>query len=76
MTGEFANALICRLSAAAVDVPHPQLAALAAIAMIERFNYYVVSRRLEAERDDVLDTLTSILHVGLFGGKRQRTRSR
>lgn len=76
VTGEFANALIGRLSAAAVDVPHPQLAALAAIAMIERFNYYVVSRRLEAERDDVLDTLTSILHVGLFGGKRQRTRSR
>ena len=44
--------------------------------MIERFNYYFLSRLLEAERDDVLDTLTSILHVGLFGGKRQRTRSR
>lgn len=72
VTGEFASALIGRLSAAAVDVAHPQLAALATIAMIERFNYYVVSRRIEADRDDILDTLATILHAGVFGGKRRR----
>jgi AcrR family transcriptional regulator len=72
VTGEFASALIGRLSAAAVDVAHPQLAALATIAMIERFNYYVVSRRIDADRDDILDTLATILHAGVFGGKRRR----
>lgn len=71
VTGDFATALITRLSAAA-DVAHPQLAALATIAMIERFNYYLASRRFEADRDDVLDTLTSIIHAGVFGGKRRK----
>jgi AcrR family transcriptional regulator len=74
VTGDFATALIGRLSAAAVDVVNPQLAALAAIAMIERFNYYVQSRGVAADRDDILDTLTTILHAGVFGGKRKKTR--
>jgi AcrR family transcriptional regulator len=74
VTGDFAAALITRVSAAAVDVADPQLAALAAVAMIERFNYYVVSRRIEADRDDILDTLTSILHAGVFGGRRRKPR--
>ena len=74
VTGEFASALIQRVSAAAVDVAHPQLAALATIAMIERFNYYVVSRRIDADRDDILDTLTTILHAGVFGGRRKKAR--
>ena len=74
--GEFATAIIGRLSEAAVDVPNRQLAALAFIAMVERFNYYVASRRIAADRDDVLDTLTSILHAGVFGGERRTTRRR
>jgi AcrR family transcriptional regulator len=76
VTGEFASALIARVSAAAVDVANPELAALATIAMIERFNYYVVSRRIEADRDEILDTLTAILHAGVFGGKRRRAGGR
>jgi AcrR family transcriptional regulator len=38
VTGEFASAIIGRLSKAAVDAAHPQLAAMAAIARIERLN--------------------------------------
>ena len=72
VTGEFAGAIIGRLSNAAVDVANPQLAAMAAIAMIERFNYYVQSRDVKAERDEVLDTLTAILHAGVFGGRRRK----
>jgi AcrR family transcriptional regulator len=72
VTGEFAAAIIGRLSAAAVDFANPQLAALAAVAMIERLNYYVVSRRIDADRDEILDTMTIILHAGVFGGKRRR----
>jgi AcrR family transcriptional regulator len=54
---------------AAID---PSVAALAMVAMIERFSYYVVSRRLDVDRDVALDTLASTLHVGVFGGTRRR----
>jgi AcrR family transcriptional regulator len=46
------------------------IAALALVAMIERFNYYVHARRIDADREAMLDTLTSILFVGVFGGPR------
>jgi len=57
----------------------PQVAALAMVAMIERFNYYRLSRELEIDREEMLDTTASIVHVGLFGGTRKsrgRTTSR
>jgi AcrR family transcriptional regulator len=72
VTGEFAAAIIGRLSKAAVDIANPQLAAMAAVAMIERFTYYVQSRGVRADRDDMLDTLTTILHAGVFGGRRRK----
>ena len=49
----------------------PQVAALAMVAMIERFNYYLLSRQLKIDRDEMLDTSASIIHVGLFGGTRK-----
>jgi AcrR family transcriptional regulator len=48
----------------------PQIAALAVVAMVERFNYYVLSRRIEVDHDEMIETLASIIHVGLFGGRR------
>lgn len=50
------------------------LAALAMVAMIERFSYYVISRDLDVDRAAMIDTLTSILHVGVFGGARRARR--
>ena len=47
--------------------PDPQIAALALISMLERFNYLLSSRRLEVDRDVMLDTLTRIVHAGFFG---------
>jgi AcrR family transcriptional regulator len=49
----------------------PQAAALAMVAMIERFNYYLLSRQLKIDRDEMLDTSASIIHVGFFGGTRK-----
>ena len=49
----------------------PQVAALAIVAMIERLNYYLLSRQLGIGRDEMLDTTASIIHVGLFGGARR-----
>ena len=71
--GGFSNALTVRV--AEVDPPvlaNPNIAAVAMVAMIERFSYYVLSRSLDIDRDELLDTLTSILHVGLFAGSRRR----
>jgi AcrR family transcriptional regulator len=49
----------------------PQLAALVMVAMIERSNYYMLSRRLDIDRDEMLDTAATMLHVGLFAGTRK-----
>jgi AcrR family transcriptional regulator len=71
--GGFSNALTARV--AEVDPPvlaNPNIAAVAMVAMIERFSYYVLSRSLDIDRDELLDTLTSILHVGLFAGSRRK----
>jgi len=50
----------------------PDVAAVAMVAMIERLSYYVLTRSVEIDRDQLLDTLTAILHVGVFAGTRAR----
>jgi AcrR family transcriptional regulator len=50
-----------------------QIAALALVAMIERFHYYVSSRSMRFDRDRMLDTLATIIHTGVFGGTRPET---
>jgi AcrR family transcriptional regulator len=52
----------------------PQVAALATVAMIERLHYYLLSRQIDMPRDDLLDTVATVLHVGVFGGSRRRRR--
>ena len=68
-TRAFTAGLAQRIAAAnrAVD---PEIAAVAFVAMIERFNYYNLSRGLRYERDAMLDTLATIVHTGLFAGAR------
>src|SRR5207344_3324987 len=48
--GGLTVALATRVEGAGTDV-NPQLAAMAAVAMIERFNYFVLSRQVAANRD-------------------------
>jgi AcrR family transcriptional regulator len=64
--GDLTAALAERIDAAASDVD-PQLAAMAAVAMIERFNYFVLSRQVAANQDEMLDTLAGVVHRALFG---------
>ncbi|MBV8297524.1 MAG: hypothetical protein JO085_11845, partial [Acidimicrobiia bacterium] len=42
--------------------------------MVERLHYYLLSRQLDVPRDDVLDTIATVLYVGVFGGSRRRRR--
>ena len=55
--------------AAGVD---PAAAALAMVSMLERVSFYSVVRMVPVEREQLLDTLATILHVGVFGGRRRR----
>jgi AcrR family transcriptional regulator len=72
LLGGFIAVLIDRIQeAGSGDRIDPQIAALAVVAMVERFNYYVVSRGIDLDREAMLDTLSSIIHVGLFGGRRK-----
>jgi AcrR family transcriptional regulator len=45
----------------------PALAALALVAMLERLNYYVLSRQVEVDTDEMVDTLARVVHTSLFG---------
>jgi AcrR family transcriptional regulator len=64
--GELTAALAAQVEVADTDV-NPQLAAIAAVAMIERFNYFVLSRQVAVNRDEMLDTLAGVVHRALFG---------
>jgi AcrR family transcriptional regulator len=48
----------------------PEVAALAMVAMVERFHYLVLARELDIDRSTMLGTLTTMVHVGVFGGHR------
>jgi AcrR family transcriptional regulator len=66
-----------RMREAGVDVADNEPAAVGALmAMLERFNYALASRRITLDDDDVLDTLTRIIHRGFFGAPTGPTRRR
>jgi AcrR family transcriptional regulator len=65
---EIVASLVHRLEATrAAHLPDPELAAAALLAMVERFTYFTGSRDLGWDDDEVLDTLTTIVHRGFFG---------
>src|SRR5690349_21853362 len=45
----------------------PAIAALALVAMLERMNYYVLSKQVRVKRDEMIDTLTGVMHAALCG---------
>jgi AcrR family transcriptional regulator len=69
---EFSRVLTGRIRRSSSPDINPQIAALAVVAMIERFNYYVLSRQVNVSRDEMLDTLATVTHAGLFGGSPKR----
>lgn len=49
----------------------PVQAAIVAVAVVERVNNYLVAR-LRVDRDEMVDTLARVIHVGVFGGRPPR----
>ena len=67
MLARVLRVLVGRIRRAPTRDLDPQIAALALVAMIERFNYYVLSRQVQVSREEMLDTLAAVTHAGLFG---------
>ncbi len=68
----FGRGLAARIEKTAPPDIDPQIASLAFLAMVERFNYLVLSGQARFEREAMLDTLAAITHAGLFGGQHTR----
>jgi hypothetical protein len=67
LLARFSLVLADRVRASGVEDVHPQVAALAVVAMVERFHYYAHSGLLDTDQAQVLDTLAAATHAGLFG---------
>ena len=69
---EFSRVLTGRIRRSSSPDINAQIAALAVVAMIERFSYYVLSRQV-SRGDEMLDTLATVTHAGLFAGRPSAT---
>lgn len=52
----------------------PRTAALAMVSMLERATFYAIVGMVPVEREELVENLATILHVGLFGGVRRKRR--
>jgi AcrR family transcriptional regulator len=59
-----------RISGSLPERVDPAIAALALVAMLERMNYYVLSKQVRVKREEMIDTLTDVMHASLFGARR------
>jgi AcrR family transcriptional regulator len=62
-----ANALGRRMEESGAPVGDPAAAVAALMALVERFSYALASRDLGFADDEMLDTLTRLVHRGWFG---------
>jgi AcrR family transcriptional regulator len=62
---DIATALAARMGE--VGVPSDRTTIAACMAMLERAVYYFVSRRIDIDTDEMLDTITRMVHRGFFG---------
>ena len=72
----FIDALVRRVrEMEPLPVSDPETAASIMVAMVERATFYAVVHLVRIEREELLDNLATILHVGLFGGVRRRPKA-
>jgi AcrR family transcriptional regulator len=64
---EFTRVLVDRVRRAEPVDLDPVVASIALVAMIERCNYYVLSKQVEIGREPMIDTLAAVTHAALFG---------
>ena len=64
--GGIASALADHVTGAPNDID-TGVAALALVAMVERFNYFVATNQVRSDRDHIVDTLTDLTYAAFFG---------
>src|SRR5262249_37580941 len=64
---QFTRVLNQRVAAVAPPDLDPAVASLALVAMLERFEYYVLSGQVNVEREAMVDTLARVVQAALFG---------
>jgi AcrR family transcriptional regulator len=62
----FTRVLTARIADARPRDLDPVIAALAIVAMLERLNYYVLSRQVRVSREEMVATLAGVTHAALF----------
>jgi AcrR family transcriptional regulator len=75
LLGEVAVTLGARVRRPPDDGADPTVSSMAVVAMVERFNYYLLSGQIEAPTDEVVDLLAGVTYAGLFGGPVPRLRA-
>jgi AcrR family transcriptional regulator len=63
----FTSVLTDRIAAVAPKDLDPVITALALVAMLERLNYYVLSRQVRITKPQMVETLARVTHSALFG---------
>jgi AcrR family transcriptional regulator len=64
---QFTRVLYQRIAEVAPPDLDAAVASLALVAMLERLNYYVLSRQVRIDREAMIDTLARVMHASLFG---------
>lgn len=64
---QFTRVLYRRIAEVAPRDLDPGIASLALVAMLERVQYYAMSRQVRMERAAMVDTLARVMHAALFG---------
>jgi AcrR family transcriptional regulator len=64
---QFTGELAQRVSEVAPSDLDPTMASLAIVAMLERLNYYALTKQVRVERDAMVETLARVTHASLFG---------
>jgi AcrR family transcriptional regulator len=63
----FTRVLTRRIEEAAPPNLDPAIAAVALVAMLERLNYYALTRQVTITRAEIVDTLARVAHASIFG---------
>jgi AcrR family transcriptional regulator len=75
LLGEVALTLVARVRSSSDAGVDPTVAGMAVVAMVERFNYYLLSGQIETPAEQVVDFLAGVAYAGLFGGPVPRLRA-
>ena len=67
LLGSFAGVLTERIAEASAATIDPANAAVVVVGMIERAHYYATVGQIRARPDALVDSLTAVVHAGLFG---------